>query len=169
MGWEGGCVPHSKSVTSDPRKPSTGSPPWAAYPKLPTGFSYPYSYWAPDGSNGKEVVCNAADLGSMPGVRNSPWRREGQPTPVFLPGKSHGQRNLVGCSPLGRKELDMTDLTLSPYPYSRRCRPGWKSPPLCTQLWLLACCPAGLPLSWLFPEGSRWRSGGWNQLQLPWL
>ena len=48
-------MPHSKSVKSDPRKPSTGSPPWAAYPKLPTGFSYPYSYWAPDGSNGKKL------------------------------------------------------------------------------------------------------------------
>ena len=31
-----------------------------------------------------------------------------QPTPVFLPGKSHGQRNLVGYSPWGRKESDMT-------------------------------------------------------------
>ena len=36
------------------------------------------------------------------------WRREWQPTPVFLPGKSHGQRNLVGYSPCGCKELDMT-------------------------------------------------------------
>ena len=32
-----------------------------------------------------------------------------QPTPVFLPGESHGQRNLVGYSPWGRKELDMTE------------------------------------------------------------
>ena len=31
-----------------------------------------------------------------------------QPTPVFLPGESHGQRSLVGCSPWGHKELDMT-------------------------------------------------------------
>ena len=30
------------------------------------------------------------------------WRRKWQPTPVFLPGKSHGQRSLVGCSPWGR-------------------------------------------------------------------
>ena len=35
-----------------------------------------------------------------------PWRREWQPTPVLLPGKSHGQRSLVGYSPWGRKELD---------------------------------------------------------------
>ena len=36
------------------------------------------------------------------------WRRQWQPTPVLLPGKSHGWRNPVGCSPWGRKESDMT-------------------------------------------------------------
>ena len=41
------------------------------------------------------------------------WRRKWQPTPVFLPGKSHGWRNLVGYSPWGRKELDMTERTHS--------------------------------------------------------
>ena len=40
--------------------------------------------------------------------RNSHWRRQWQPTPVLLPGKSHGRRSLVGCSPWGRKGLDMT-------------------------------------------------------------
>ena len=38
-----------------------------------------------------------------------PWRREWQSTPVFLPGKFHGQRSLAGYSALGRKELDMTE------------------------------------------------------------
>ena len=37
------------------------------------------------------------------------WRRRWQPTPVLLPGKSHGQRSLVGCSPWGHEELDMTE------------------------------------------------------------
>ena len=37
------------------------------------------------------------------------WRRKWQPTPVFLPGKSHGQRSLVGCSLWGHEELDTTD------------------------------------------------------------
>ena len=37
------------------------------------------------------------------------WRRKWQPTPVLLPGKSHGQRNLVGCSPWGLYELDTTE------------------------------------------------------------
>ena len=43
--------------------------------------------------------------------RFDPWvrRRKWQPTPVLLPGKSHGQRHLVGYSPWGHKELDMTE------------------------------------------------------------
>ena len=36
-------------------------------------------------------------------------RRQWQPTPVLLPGKSHGRRSLVGCSPWGREESDMTE------------------------------------------------------------
>ena len=37
------------------------------------------------------------------------WRRAWQPTPVFLPGESHGQRRLAGYSPWGRKESDVTE------------------------------------------------------------
>ena len=37
------------------------------------------------------------------------WRRKWQPTAVLLPGKSHGRRSLVGCSPWGREESDMTE------------------------------------------------------------
>ena len=71
------------------------------------------------------------------------WRREWQPTPVFLPGESYGQRSLEGCSPWGCKESDTTEqLTLVDYycvflqllqlsyrrqaisdPNSPRCRP----------------------------------------------
>ena len=39
------------------------------------------------------------------------WRRKWQPTPVFLPGESHGRRSLVGCSPWGGTELDTTEAT----------------------------------------------------------
>ena len=38
-----------------------------------------------------------------------PWRRKWQPSPVFLPGKSHKQRSLAGYSPRGHKESDMTE------------------------------------------------------------
>ena len=37
------------------------------------------------------------------------WRRKWQPTAILLPGEFHGQRNLVGYSPWGRKELDLTN------------------------------------------------------------
>jgi len=46
-----------------------------------------------------------------PWVGKIPWRRAWQPTPVFLPGKSHGQRSLVGYSPSSQKESDTTGLT----------------------------------------------------------
>ena len=44
-----------------------------------------------------------------PWVAKIPWRRAPQPSPVFLPGESHGQRNLAGYSPRGRKESDKTE------------------------------------------------------------
>ena len=43
-------------------------------------------------------------------VGKVPWRRKWQPTPVFLPGESHGQKSLAGYSPWGRKESDTTEL-----------------------------------------------------------
>ena len=44
-----------------------------------------------------------------PWVRKIPWRREWLPTLVLLPGESHGQRSLVGSSPWGHKESDITE------------------------------------------------------------
>ena len=44
-------------------------------------------------------------------VKKIPRRRAWQPTPVFLPGESHGQRSLVGYSPRGHKESDTTEHT----------------------------------------------------------
>ena len=49
------------------------------------------------------------DTGSNPWVRKIPWRRKWQPAPVFLPGKSHGQRSLAGYSPKGHKESEVTE------------------------------------------------------------
>ena len=43
--------------------------------------------------------------GLSPWVGKIPWRRKWQPTPVSLPGKSHGQRRLAGYSPLGHKRI----------------------------------------------------------------
>ena len=59
-----------------------------------------------------QMVTNLPVMGS-PWVRKILWRRKGHPTPVFIPGESHGQRNQVGYSPWGHKELDTTEgLTL---------------------------------------------------------
>ena len=63
--------------------------------------------WASPVASGKESTCNAGDsgdVGSVPG-----WRRKWQPTPVFLPRQSHGQRNLVDYSSWGCNESDMTE------------------------------------------------------------
>ena len=69
----------------------------------------------PGGPDGKESSCNAGRPGFHPWVGKIPWRRAWQPTPVFLPGESHGQRSLAGYSPWGRKESDATEqLTLRP-------------------------------------------------------
>ena len=59
----------------------------------------------------KNLPANAGDMrfGLDPWVRKIPWRRAWQPTPVFLPGESYGQRSLAGSSPSGPKELDMTE------------------------------------------------------------
>ena len=52
------------------------------------------------------IVGDRRDTGSILGLERLPWRRAWQPTPVFLCGKSHGQRSLVGYSPQCHKELD---------------------------------------------------------------
>ena len=49
--------------------------------------------------------------GFNPWAGKMPWRRKWQPTAVFLPGESHGQRSLAGDGPWGRKESDMTEVT----------------------------------------------------------
>ena len=65
-----------------------------------------YSRWL--SGKKKKSACNAGDAGSIPG-QEDPTRRNWQPTPVFLPEKSHGQRSLTGSNPWGRKESDMTE------------------------------------------------------------
>ena len=81
-----------------------------------------------------------------------PRRRKWQPVPVFLPGESHGQRNLVGYSPWGHKELDTTERLTPTQLYTVTC--------LCSEL---TQCPGfGLPtaapeheLFTYFPERSH--------------
>ena len=66
------------------------------------------------GTSGKEPAYQCRRWktpGFNPWVKKIPWRTARQPTPVFLPGKSHGQRSRVGCSPVGCKESDTTEVT----------------------------------------------------------
>ena len=55
----------------------------------------------------KNLRADAGDMrpGFDPWVGKIPWRRKWQPTPVFLPGKSHGQGSLAGCSPWSCKRV----------------------------------------------------------------
>ena len=62
----------------------------------------------------KEFACQCSRYRLDPWIGKIPWRRKWQPTAVFLPGKSHGQKGLVGYSSWSRKESDMTErLTVS--------------------------------------------------------
>ena len=66
----------------------------------------------PAGTTGKEPACQCRRCrahGFNPLVRKIPWRKTWQPILVFLSGEFHGQRSLVGYSPCGLKELDMTE------------------------------------------------------------
>ena len=82
---------------------------------VPDVFPVPYPSLKgfPGDSVIKKPPANAGDAGDMgliPGLgRPPPRRRKWQPTPVFLPGKSHGQRSLVGYSPWGHKKSDVTE------------------------------------------------------------
>ena len=58
---------------------------------------------------GKEYSCQGRRQRFDPWFGKIPRRRKWHPAPVFLPGEFHGQRRLVGYSPWGHKELDMTE------------------------------------------------------------
>ena len=68
----------------------------------------------PTGASGKEPTCQCRRperLGFDLWVRKIHWRRGWQPTPVFLPEESLGQRSLMGYSPQDHKELGTTEVT----------------------------------------------------------
>ena len=83
--------------------------------RQPTGLPHP---WDSPGKN-TGVGCHFLSQCKGPGIDSthattkgflgSTRRRRWQPTPVLLPGKSHGRRSLVGCSPWGREESDRTE------------------------------------------------------------
>ena len=94
-----------------PRAPLTGQ----FLRSLSLGFIVPGTTPGfPDGANGKEPDCQCRRHkrgGFNPWAGKMPWRRAWQPTSIFLPRESHRQRSLVGYSPQGCKESDMTEVT----------------------------------------------------------
>ena len=71
-------------------------------------------------------------LGFNPWVGKIPWRSKWQPAPVFLSGKSHGQRSLVGYHPWGCKESDLTEHVCTPVSFLCQMQTSlsyiWKTP-----------------------------------------
>ena len=90
-------------------------------------------FWAC--SSGKEPACQFRRPGFDPWIGKMPWRRVWQSTPVFLPGEFHGQRNLAGYSPQGRKEAATTEMTWHTHRPSSFCLP-----PLQSQHYTLGFC-----------------------------
>ena len=75
----------------------------------------------------KVSASNVGDPGSIPGSRGiCPGEGNGNPTLIFLPGRSHGQRSLVGCSPWGCKELDVTERLHFCFQYYHKSCVGFK-------------------------------------------
>ena len=103
----------------------------------------------PRGLTGKEPTCQCRRYGFNPWVRKIPWRRKWQPTPVFLPGESHGQRSLAGYS---REESDTTVCVHTGSPSftlcSRSCSPG------ATAVWRPQCLTGGPDPDHLQREGA---------------
>ena len=88
--------------------------------------------WLPRWLSGKESLWQCRRHGFNPWVRKIPWRRKWQPTPVFLPGESHGQRSLVGYSSWGCRVRHCwkTELNWSVYIWVSRVTLVVKNPPL---------------------------------------
>ena len=108
--WAGRCwaVLKELPLQADPKINSCLLNPWD-FQELQSAFQRTFALFFPGGSVSKESTSNAGDHlqcrrpGFDPWLRKIPWRRKWQPTPVFLPGKSHEQRGLVGYSPWGRR------------------------------------------------------------------
>ena len=69
---------------------------------------YRQSLGFPGGLDGKEFSCSVGDLGSIPGLGRSPGGGPGNPVQYSCLESPHGQRSLVGYSPWGCTESDMT-------------------------------------------------------------
>ena len=90
----------------------------------------PQAYRFPRWLSGKESTCQCRRHRFNPWVGRIPWRRKWQLTPVFLPGKSHGQRNQASYNPWCHEGLDMSE------PLSMH---AWITN-IYTNTWYICCC-----------------------------
>ena len=95
--------------------------------------------WLPQWLSSKESTCSVGDTGLIPGSGRFPWRRKWQPTPVVLPGESHGQRNLVGCTQWSPKRVGHNLATKQQQNNSCICSQfqNWLAPLMCMDPLLL--------------------------------
>ena len=131
--------------------------------RKPTGF--------PCGSVLTKLPASAGATGDaslIPGSGRSPRRRKWQPTPVFLPGESHGQRSLVSYSPWSRKESDTTEHT---HTHTHTHTQAGQQGPVCFDLYALQihCVPGLLPdtLYNCVVNLSQFRALSFRELTLP--
>ena len=106
----------------------------------------------------KEPTCQSRRCGLGPWVRKFPWRRKWQPTLVFLPGKPHAQRSLVGHSPWGCKRAGH-NLVTKQQEEDGKARPshlGVRKPCLVTGFLPVTCDHIPLSISSSFPSWTRW-------------
>ena len=106
------------------------------------------------------------------------WRRQWHPTPVLLPGKSHGQRSLVGCSPWGCWGSDTTERL--PFHFSLSCIGEGNGNPLqCSCLenprdrgsWRAAVCGVAQSwarLKWLSSRAVMWMMVLFSEIRMTW-
>ena len=81
---------------------------WRVQRKRWSFLLIPLCHGLPKWLSGEEPACQCRRCrrhGFNPWIRKIPWRRKRQPTPIFLPGKSHGQRSLTDYSPWGDKRI----------------------------------------------------------------
>ena len=109
------------------------------------------SVWCSDLSLFGKSLCDCDDLSVCELSTRACWRRKWQPTQVLLPGKSHGWRSLVGCSPWGRKSWTrLSDFTFTFHFHALEKEMGTHSSVLA---WRIPEGPGGLPSMGLHRAG----------------
>ena len=104
-------IPPSSGASLPPPHPSPlghhRTPRWVPHVIEQLPVSHLFYTWLgfPWWLNGKELTYQCRNRGLDPWIGKIPWRREWQPTLVFLPGKFHGQKSLLGYSPRGHKRV----------------------------------------------------------------